>query len=158
MNISGSAPFLKRSARLQAAHAEGAVIEYQVLLDGDEQWRVSNDPFWAPGICYRIQPPAAPKTWGAMNDAEKGALLLAAHEGKVIELYSPKSGWGRCNPSWSPIHAYRVKPEPVIVTQTRYGRATSIFTPRMGPWDTHKITFDVIDGEIDCASVKMEKL
>jgi len=30
-----------------------------------------------------------PKLWREMTDAEKGALLLAHHEGKVIEYYSP---------------------------------------------------------------------
>jgi hypothetical protein len=29
--------------------------------------------------------PAAPKLWRDMTPEEKGALLLAAHEGKVIE-------------------------------------------------------------------------
>lgn len=52
------------------------------------------------------------KTWGEMTPEEKGALLLAHHEGKVIEYTDTGNTW------WAPIKpqfldnlTYRVKPE-----------------------------------------------
>ena len=63
-----------------------------------------------------------PKLWGDMTPAEKGALLLAHHEGKVIEWNIPVSDhtgeivgwkWVECeNVGYSPKFAYRVRPEP----------------------------------------------
>ena len=57
-----------------------------------------------------------PKTWGEMTPEEQGALLLAHHNGEVIELCEVTIGmirWmdAKC-PYWSPWTAYRVKPKP----------------------------------------------
>lgn len=103
-----------------------------------------------------------PKTWGEMTDAEKGALLLAAHEGKVIEAYY--------DGVWFPVpctgikrQAYRIKPEPKRETVTLYGAEVSekhrnwSFIGR-GDDATHRITFDTIDGEPDVCSIKMEEI
>lgn len=57
-----------------------------------------------------------PRTWKDMTDAEKGALLLAHHEGKVIEFAAlGRDSWVAINWSfdWIPEHAYRIKTEPV---------------------------------------------
>lgn len=99
----------------------------------------------------------APKLWRDMTDAEKGALLLAHHEGKVIEyaldcedgstkwyftdFMVPQSGV-----------AYRVRPEPKLETVTLYGCRDRFLG------DTHRITFDLIDGKPDVGSVKMDEL
>ena len=58
-----------------------------------------------------------PKLWRDMTDSEKGALLLAHHEGKVIEIFLD---WDRGGtwvnvtppPNWLDEYAYRVRPEP----------------------------------------------
>jgi len=53
------------------------------------------------------------KTWGTMTDAEKVALLLAAHKGKVIEEFSKIGlGWLEHGGDF-PLsnYAYRVRPE-----------------------------------------------
>ena len=74
-------------------------------------------PSWR--IVSRASQSDTPKLWRDMTDAEKGALLLAHHEGKVIEwTRSPgdtefrqdSARGGR--PVWAARHAYRVKPEP----------------------------------------------
>lgn len=107
------------------------------------------------------------KTWGEMSDEEKGALLLAHHEGKVIERFvdGNMGGWVSSDkPLWYPDCTYRIKPEPKVETVTMYGRCPDeiglFFGTGEKPWrsDTHKITFDVVDGEPDCTSIKMEKL
>lgn len=100
-----------------------------------------------------------PKTWSQMSDAEKGALLLAHHDGKSIQNWT--NGWRDCYPIWDVNNAYRVKPEPTVEAVTLFGK-----TDKHGGWifwsvladETHKITFNLIDGKPDCASIKMEAL
>lgn len=98
-----------------------------------------------------------PKQWKHMTPEEKGALLLAAHEGKAIECSHDADRWVDIDPAWTGILYYRIKPEPVRETMTIYGAGKKW---RHVPVDkqTHRITFDTIDGEPDCASVKMEEI
>ena len=113
-----------------------------------------------------------PKLWRDMTAEEKGALLLAAHEGKVIEwsyglpwvtAYSTDTGH---YPAWSDTCAYRVriKPEPKVETVRQHWKTNKKgeFVP-MNQYDvphdpTHRITFATVDGKPDCASVKMEHI
>lgn len=102
-----------------------------------------------------------PKTWGKMTPEEKGELLLAHHEGKVIEYSLDSYEWVvETTPSWYNFYAYRVKPkEPKL-------EVVELFGSHGGEWyydarnseDTHKITYNIVNGEIDCTSIKMEKL
>jgi hypothetical protein len=51
-----------------------------------------------------------PKLWKDMTDAEKGALLLAVHEGAEIDWncqVARGGGWA----GWATPYAYRVKPK-----------------------------------------------
>jgi hypothetical protein len=50
-----------------------------------------------------------PKLWRDMTPEEKGALLLAHHEGKVIEILD-YGEWLEANPDWAPYDAYRIRP------------------------------------------------
>jgi hypothetical protein len=77
---------------------------------------------WSLGdaIPWRIVSRASdtPKIWRDMTDEEKGALLLAHHEGKVIELYNTfgLARWVDCaylEDYWNEDIAYRVKPKQV---------------------------------------------
>ena len=113
-----------------------------------------------------------PKLWKDMTPEEKGALLLARHEGKVIEwngLHTATGkwvGWTDCGDGylWDGTFsgngfAYRVKPEPVVVTVVMTGGVFSGFARGdEEPDDTHRITFDLVDGKPDCNSVKMEEI
>lgn len=56
------------------------------------------------------------KPFGELDDATKGALLLAAHRGEVIEgIGQRSSNWGICPvPAWYDYSIYRVQPKPVI--------------------------------------------
>lgn len=102
------------------------------------------------------------KMWKDMTPEEKGALLLAHHEGKVIEqrVSSPPTWKVIPKPFWRDNSIYRVKPEPKVKTITIYTG-----WPEGWGWsqdhdedDTHKITFNMIDFEPDLKSIKMEKL
>lgn len=147
--------------------------EYLVLNGGDVVSKVSGgllkDGIDYPGNRFRIvsRAEATPKLWRDMTPEEKGALLLAHHEGKVIEW---TGNFGsefdmdsiRGTPVWSATHAYRIKPEPKVETVTLttakvYGWVSE---PESGcsTQNTHRITFNLIDGEPDCTSIKMEKL
>lgn len=112
-----------------------------------------------------------PKLWKDMTADEKGALLLAAHEGNVIE-WSYGLPWITADSTetslvaWDNTCAYRVriKPEPKVETVTQHWKTNKKgeFVP-MNQYDvphdpTHRITFTTSDGKPDCASVKMEEL
>lgn len=104
-----------------------------------------------------------PKIWCYMTPEEKGALLLAHYEGKVIEMFIAKGVWVECIPLWADDVAYRVKPEPTrktveILTDGVNIELCDFFKLPEISNPTHRITFDMIDGEPDCASIKMEKL
>ena len=96
-----------------------------------------------------------PKLWRDMTAAEKGALLLAEHEGKVIQFWD-KFGfedWCDIEPSWEDDSAYRVKPEPkvetVVVTGFFNGTSGWVFGRQsVAPLDTHRLTLTIIDGEV----------
>ena len=100
-----------------------------------------------------------PKLWRDMTPEEKGALLLAKHEGKVIEWtgrgggeFSKSTSEG-FTPVWSDGHAYRVQP-PAPKVDT-----VAIFIDSRIGYGLLKIgTIDLIDGEPDLSSIKMEKL
>ncbi len=101
------------------------------------------------------------KLWQDMTPEQKGALLLAYHEGKAIEYQHDGRWYCSTNPSWCSDCAYRVKPEPVVevvVSHLGYAGKRWLFSEGRCPCDTHKVTFNVVDGEIDVTSIKMEKL
>ena len=116
------------------------------------------------GMCQRLNVircvEDTPTLWRDMTPEEKGALLLARHEGKVIEnTWNSGKSWCRDDPYWSDDYAYRIKPEPKVETvKLRAGGDLKIW----GTWtdldDTHSITFNLIDGKPDPASIKMEEI
>ena len=119
---------------------------------------------------YAPQPPASqddtPKLWRDMAPEEKGALLLAHHEGKEIEIMSEK--WVTSNkPIFHDVYAYRIKPEVKVEVVVLYGHRGKDKRRRKGSWgfqinsskeNTHRITFNTIDGKPDPASIKMTAL
>ena len=113
---------------------------------------------------------ATPKLWRDMTDAEKGALLLAHHEGRVIEVWA-SDRWVADPVAFHDKFAYRVRPEPKRETVTLrggdFGRNGAIawsflHSGHISPYtispDTHRITFDLIDGKPDPTSIRMEEL
>jgi len=92
-----------------------------------------------------------PKLWRDMTREEKGALLLEEHEGKVIDVWQGPFGWQKAVgvPLWQDDEAYRSRPEPK--------RETKVFDYCTSK-STYRYTFVTVDGEPDCASIRMEKL
>lgn len=108
----------------------------------------------------------APKLWRDMTPSEKGALLLADHDGKEMQAWVHDDRWEEKRNGF-PYHerkAYRVKPaDPVVETVTLAGRVGlgsewSFGTGEEWPFDSHRITFQTIDGKPDCDSIRMEEL
>ena len=102
----------------------------------------------------------SPKTFGEMSDEEKGALLLAHQEGKVIQ-YMGGTGWFTVNhhPAWHKQTTYRVKPKPVEEKVVLFGHKAPtgwLFNEKQVDKDTHKQTFTLVDGI--SGPVKMEKV
>lgn len=93
----------------------------------------------------------APKLWRDMTPEEKGALLLAAHGGEVIELWmgSVERWRAICDPNFNEGCAYRIKPK-LITTQgtvsikNEYGVVT------------HTSPIDITDGVPDTTTIKLE--
>ena len=103
-----------------------------------------------------------PKLWKDMTPEEKGALLLARVEGAKIQCKAYGSDWmdkDFSNNKFNSDFAYRVKPEPhrkqvaLYFGELREGALLSRVRT-----DTHRITFDLVDGKPDCNSIKMESL
>jgi hypothetical protein len=94
-----------------------------------------------------------PKLWRDMTDAEKGALLLAHHEGKVIDVFSDGEWTAPINMIWYDWNAYRVRPEPVREVRNLYiyAKDTDYALTKVG-------TIETEDGKPDCATIKMEEL
>lgn len=122
-----------------------------------DHWEIkcekSGTGLYSPNLTFAIiSRDETPKKWRDMTAEEKGALLLAAHEGKVIESYDGHEGWGSIYPVWSPNWAYRVKPDDVRET-VRVDIRHSYRGYILGTG-----TIDLINGEPDPASIRMDKL
>ena len=87
------------------------------------------------------------KCWKDLTDCEKGALLLAKHEGKEIEVFFGGEWIDEPSDVFEDYGLYRVKPEPTLYVKS----AGSLIS-------THKITYKTEDGEPILDSIKMEKL
>ena len=128
---------------------------YGFFVDASDGKRLSGGTNWH--IVSRSAD--TPKLWRDMTPEEKGALLLAHHEGRDLEYWRRGSGgWASC-PSLGIYDnkAYRIKHEPKVETVTIYGRPDVQWVLEQCKHDTHKITFTTIDGKPDCASIKMEE-
>lgn len=101
--------------------------------------------------------------WSDLSPEQKGALLLAHHQGEKIEYrYSTEGTWHVVRrPTWDPEAFYRVKPHgPKRETKTIYGGKDRDwnFDGYQSTCDTHIIIFDMIDGEPDCSNIHMVKI
>jgi hypothetical protein len=100
--------------------------------------------------------------FGLLDAATQDALR--AHGG-AVQIFSDGGWTDWLNPMWTPSMTYRVKPTPPapkVETVTLLTCAEYNWVPyrehHCGNLSTHRITFDLIDGEPDCASIRMVKL
>ena len=92
-----------------------------------------------------------PKLWRDMTPEEKGALLLAAHDGFPVQS-DYGCGWEACaEPLWFDSSAYRIRPEPKVETVT-------LWIDKSGRGGSYRSvgTVNFIDGKIDIDSVNLE--
>ena len=112
-----------------------------------------------------------PKMWKDMTPEEKGALLLAYHEGKNIEVfgsYFSEEWYPADYPSWIAEYTYRIKPEPKRKTVTAklcidaHGTSLNMRPDYGDNYGDHAfyftLTFDTIDGKPDPSSIKIEEV
>lgn len=102
----------------------------------------------APGS---VEASDSPTLWRDMTPEQKGALLLAHHEGKVIENSLDGITWIAAKPYWADNYAYRVRPEPKRETE----RVTIVNADGMVIGCGTVITEN---GKPDCASIRMEEI
>lgn len=128
------------------------VMKDECLKHSDGSVRPYGDWGWSPYFTVVSRAEDTPTKWGDMTPEQKGALLLAHHEGKTIECYCFREG------QFTTTHepylfdgvAYRIKPEPkveVVHLMNFHEKAKG-----------HAIVFTVVDGVPDCNSVKMEAI
>ena len=98
--------------------------------------------------------------WGDMTPEAQGALLLACHNGETIQFFSIDEWFDADHKlSWYDDAKYRVKPaDPVVVTHEIFGSNEIFWGYLTNEDDTHKMTYNTIDGVIDCASVRMVEI
>lgn len=108
-----------------------------------------------------------PQTWDEMGESEKGALLLAQYESKVIECWiGEEKGWCPIGKGvFYPEGAYRIKPVREVVEM-----AGCLSKTVKGLWEfdtmtachemeaDYRITFETVDGKPDCTTIKMGEL
>ena len=113
---------------------------------------------------YEVLKDDTPTLWKDMTPEEKGALLLAQHEGKTIEFYGLLDEWVvdcNFNPKGCCNMAYRIAPhKPVVETVevyggTEIGRTWGFYTGHESNAVEYRITFDTIDGVPDTGSIKL---
>jgi len=90
-----------------------------------------------------------PTIWADMTPEEKGALLLADHERKPIEVFHSGKWCPRIHGGFGGQSGYRIKPEPKRETESRHMYHNI---------NKYIATFDTIDGEPDCSTIRMERL
>lgn len=135
--------------------------KYKVIEEDEFKYRIVDDEGFAQNISKPlsvwtvIEEPDTPKTWGEMTDAEKGALLLAHHEGKHVEQWDFDSGvWSGCIAPFQVVAsgAYRIKPEPVVgevvLNAEAYNDGTYYFSAASGSADTHRVALPTLDGQL----------
>lgn len=139
----------------------GKLYRWKGIMNGTSYTYLSNGT-WLDGVENNKDLIAewvdTPTLWRDMTPEEKGAILLAYHEGREIECWSESDPeWEEINcPSFISVCAYRIKPEPK--RETLYWNRNSFGSLSKMPQDTHKITFDLKGGKPDCDSVKMERI
>jgi len=97
----------------------GDVVENQ---KSNYQYTITEDMYvGCVKVMYSVDPyriisraPDTPKLWLDMTAEEKGALLLAHQEGKVIEWYCFDMWLTDGSIEWKDCIAYRVKPKPKV--------------------------------------------
>lgn len=93
-----------------------------------------------------------PKIWRNMTPEEKGALLLARHEGKAIEVWDCNSeGWVEVIPTFTHFDTYRIKPEPVVEQRNLYVYGVDWSLTQVG-------TINLVDGQPDPTTIRMEEV
>jgi len=76
------------------------------------------------------------KPFGELDDATKGALLLAHHRGEVIEFFG--AGWHVIgNPIWTDTDRYRIQPKPVIGEVVFHGVNQTFYSLYPAPCKTY---------------------
>lgn len=122
----------------------------------------------------RLDTPSTPyATWDDMPILDKFGIVMHQNAGIAVQVSNDAVDWVDATYPVGVWYGsgdlyYRkkpVEPEPVRETVSMYGSCRKgangtwgLSTIDMRPGDTHRISFETVDGEMDCASIKAEKL
>lgn len=138
--------YVGRQYEILAQHPEYSFVGMCAWREGGY---VPVFPSYTPKMLFKVISKAKHKVFGEMSPEEKGALLLAHHDGETIEFsFGGTRDWSEVTePLFTDSHAYRVKPEPKVeefVVKT--------------PCGNYQLMYNTINGVTDTDSVKMEKI
>jgi len=133
------------------AHIDGDI---EATLDGGDGFE------WFLGVgTYEVledDTQDTPTLWKDMTPEEKGALLLANHEGRGVQVWSGVKWLDNCTVGRYQGSAYRIAPAEPVVDGVELYYGNWGYASAMGADSaTHRITFDTIDGVPDTGSIKM---
>jgi hypothetical protein len=97
------------------------------------------------------------KTWAELTPEEKGALLLAHHEGKVIEEFDG-GHWCNAVSFWTGKVAYRIRPEAELKMVRLFWADGCDARTDLQNYHTHVISFHTINDEPDPASIRIGRM
>lgn len=97
-----------------------------------------------------------------LDQATKDALEQCAVSGAPLEYISYDGKWKTRETKtpryFHPGYTYRAKPAPVVEKVTLRGGTYYFGGVQACKNAPYEITFNLVDGEVDCSSIKMEKL
>lgn len=104
----------------------------------------------------------AARQFNTLTAEEKGDLIMAHVDEKIIEVsLDGGATWERCyTPLWVGSACYRVKPDVTerVSIRSSYPFAGWVSEEYGNIDDTHRITFQTVNGKPDCNSIRMEEL
>jgi hypothetical protein len=156
----------RNGRKVKVLSEDGSELPFKVDHGGYRLWHYPYGCSNLPGDSHDIVAEwvdDTPKRWRDMTPEEKGALLLAHHEGKVIEyLHECSGGWRDrtgVSKEWHDKTSYRIRPEPVRETVTiEFDEDGNIDTKGVCDLRNVRITVDLIDRNPVPASVKLDEI
>ena len=95
--------------------------------------------------------PKPHKTWVQMTKEEKREIAFRAMSGEKVQLYTQGYGWGGWDgetPFCEIPFPIRIRPKPKRGKVILYGSLSGAYFNNVSELDTHRITFDTLDGKL----------
>lgn len=135
-----------RDATIRWTRHDGSTVELDESLDIGAYYRVISRAF---------------RPFQDLTREEKSDLIMAHVDEKIIEMSIDGVNWERSyTPQWIGAACYRVKADVIgrVNIRSSYPFAGWVSEEYGNIDDTHRITFQTVNGKPDCNSIRMEEL